>query len=192
MTASSTPARTDADQPEQQADEHAGGLPGTMDAHRIRHKSQLVKIACDIAAVAQLYKKIHHTLFGFSMHRVLRALQHNESTDFAALETELDSIAAESKLIQQAIDDNGFGHLPKHANTIIATRDALKIYAETVCDVTLKLNQICQNLRRENAGETGFAGYSAEQFQHDKAAYDASVQEFKRRGMRLTELFEKF
>ncbi len=175
----------------QQPGEHMAGSPGIIDAQRIQHKSQLLKIACDIAAVAQRYKKIHHTLFGFSMRRVLHTMQHNELADFAALKIELDSIEVESKLVLQAIDDTGLRNLPKHANTIATIRDALKIYAETVSRAALKLKLICQNLHRESTRETGFADYSASQFQQDKAAYDATVQEFRRRGTQLTGLFEK-
>ncbi len=178
--------------PGQQADAQTGGSFGAMDAHRIRHKSQLVKIACDIAAVAQRYKKIHHTLFGFSVRRVLHALQTNRLTDYETLELELDSIVAETKCIQQAIDNIGLCDLPKHANTIIAMHNTLEKYAEAVSDVTLQLNRICRNLRCESTVEAGFKGYSDSQFQHEKAAYDACVQEFRRRGTQLTELFEKF
>lgn len=157
----------------------------------MRPKTQLVKIACDIAAVAKRYKKIHHALFGFSVRRLLQTLQRNKLTDFAALQIELDSIAAESKSIQHAIDNADFD-LSKQAETIIAIRDALKEYAKVVSDAALELNLICQNLRRESEGETGFADYSVSQFRCDKIAYDASVQELRRWGTRLTELFEKF
>ncbi|MDH3640373.1 MAG: hypothetical protein OES09_18195, partial [Gammaproteobacteria bacterium] len=119
----------------------------------MRPKTQLVKIACDIAAVAKRYKKIHHALFGFSVRRLLQTLQRNKLTDFAALQIELDSIAAESKSIQHAIDNADFD-LSKQAETIIAIRDALKEYAKVVSDAALELNLICQNLRRESEGET--------------------------------------
>jgi len=192
MTGPSSPAVTDAGRPEGQAGSPADGTYGTLDFQRMRHKSQLVKIACDIAAVAKRYRKIHRSLFGLSMRRVLHVLQHNKLRDFAALEIELDSIAAESKLIQQVIDNMGFDYQPKHANMITTIRDALKLYAEAISGAALELNLICRNLRCESAGETGFAGYSTDKFQRDKVAYDSTVQEIRRRGTRLTELFENF
>jgi len=184
--------RSVVDSPEQPTDARAGGSLGTLDAQRTQFKSRLIKIACDIAAVAQRYKIAHQTLFGFSLRKVVHALQHKKSTDFAVLEIELDTIAQQSKCIQQAIENTDFNNLPKHADTIIAIRDALKEYIDAVSGATSNLNQICRNLHRESARDTEFTDYSAGQFQDDKAAYDATVQEFRRCGTKLTALFADF
>ena len=146
-------------------------------------KTHLVRLACEIAGIAKRYRKIHGTLFGLSVHRAL----HPNSTDFTALEIELDSIEAESKHIQYAIVEVK----PERQTTIIWIHDALQQYAKTIFDVALTLKLICQNLRRESEGDVDLANYSSGQLQHDKVAYDAHVQELHRWGTRLTELFER-
>jgi hypothetical protein len=158
----------------------------------MRRKAQLVAIACDIASVAKRYQKIHHEFFGISMRRILRTLQSDMLMDFPSLEIELESIEAESKCIQQTLDNVGLDGPPRHVKTAIAIRDALAEYAKAVSDAALNLNLICRSLHRESRCETGFADYSAGRFRHDKAVYDASVQEFRRWGARLTELFKTF
>lgn len=179
-------------QVEEHAGVNAGGSSGIHDSQHLRYKAQLIRIACDIAAIAQRYQKIHHALFGFSVHRVLHALQPGKHVDFAALEVELDAIEAESANIQHDFNNADFNDLPKHAKTIITIRDALRQYTKAVRAVTSKLNHICRSLRQEGEGEMEFTNYSKNQFQRDKAAYDACLQEFRRWGVRLTELFEKF
>ncbi|GAG57018.1 unnamed protein product [marine sediment metagenome] len=82
--------------------------------------------------------------------------------------------------------------IPKRARTAIAIRDALQEYSKAVSDAALNLNLICRSQYRESQGETQFTDYSAGQFRNDRAVYDASVQEFRRWGTRLTELFKKF
>lgn len=179
-------------QSEEQPGSHTDGSSGISDAPRMRLRAQTIRIACDIAAVAQRYQKIHHALFGFSVRRILQALQPKKHEDFETLAVKLDSIQRASKQIQLAFDNADFVDLPKHAKSLIAVRDALKGYTEAVSNVALTLKIICQNLHREGKGETGFVDYSASQFRRDKTVYDASLQEFRRWGARLTELFEKF
>ena len=177
---------------EDQAWLQANGLADTLDPHRLQHRSELIRVACDIAAVAKRYRKIHHALFGFSVRKIFYAVQPDKLMDLAALEIELDLVDTESRRIQQTIGDTGFNDIPKRAKTIIATRDALVAYIEALIDTSQKLSLICRNIRREREGETAFAHYSANQLQRDKAVYDASVQEFRRWGTRLKELFDKF
>ena len=177
---------------ESQAWLQASGLVDTLDPHRLEHRAKLIGIACDIAAVAERYRKIHHKLFGFSVRKILWAAQPDKLIDLATLEEELDSIDTESKRIQSTFGDAKINDLPKRAKISIAIRDALFEYTEALINATGKLNLICGNLRREQEGEMAFAHYSAHQLRQDKAVYDSSVQEFRRWGMRLTELFDKF
>ena len=188
----SAPVTTGTLSSENQAWLRASGLADTLDPHRMEHRAKVIGIACDIAAVAKRYRKIHHALFGFSVRKILRAVQSDKLTDLARLEAEMDSIDTESKRIQRTIVDVDLSDLPKRAKTIIAIRDALLEYTEALIITAGKLNLICSSLRREQEGEIAFAHYSAHQLRQDKAMYDASVQEFRRWGTRLTELFNKF
>lgn len=167
-------------------------LAGVLDLQRVELKAKLVKSACEISAAARRYQKIHHQLFGFSMRRVLFARQPDKLTEFAPLEMELDSIDAESRRVRGAVNGPAFDKLPRHATTIVSVHDALDKYAGAVTEAAVKLNHICRSLRRESEGESGFGDYSVVHLRRDKAAYDDCVQDFKRWGARLTELFEKF
>ena len=177
---------------ENQAWLQASGVVETLDPQRMEHRAKLIGIACDIAAVAKRYRKIHDGLFGFSVRKILTTVQPDKLTDLATLEAELGSIDAESKRIQSTFGDAEFNDLPKRAKTIIAIRDALVEYTEALIGAAGKLRLICCNLRREQEGEIAFAHYSAHQLREDKVVYDASVQEFRRWGTRLRELFDKF
>ena len=192
MTAPLMPVVTGAGQVEQRPGIAVCGSSGTLDTQRMKRKAQLVRSACDIAAVAKRYQNVHHVVFGFSVRRILYALKIGKLTDFPALEIELDSIEAASKSIQRTMSNAGFDGLPRRAKTAIAIRDALEEYSKALSDAALNLNLICRSLYRESQGETRFTDYSAGQFRNDRAAYDASVQEFRRWGARLTELFKKF
>lgn len=192
MTGPVSPAAKGTHQPEQQSDLRVNGSSGAFDPERIRHKAQLIRIACDIAAVAKRYRRVHDVLFGFSVRKALHTLRPDKRTDFAALEIELDSIEAESKRIQDTIGDTGFCDPPKRAKTTKAICDSLNEYSKALTDAALKLNLICRSLRRESENAVGFTDYSTGQFRQDRAAYDASVQQYRRWGARLTELFDKF
>ncbi len=168
------------------------GVVETLDPHRMEHRAKLIGIACDITSVAKRYRKIHDGLFGFSVRKIVMAAQPGKLTDLASLEAELDSIDAETKRIQRTFGDADFNDLPKRAKMSIAIRDALVEYTEALVSSAGKLSLICSNLRREQEGEIAFAHYSSHQLRQDKAVYDASVQEFRRWGTRLRELFDKF
>ena len=158
----------------------------------MEHRAKLIGVACDIAHVAKRYRKIHQELFGFSVRKILQTAQPDKLKELASLGAELTSIDMESKRIQRTFGDASFTDLPKRAKTMVAVRDALLEYTEALISAAGQLNLICCNLRREQEGEMAFAHYSAHQLRQDKAVYDASVQEFRRWGTRLTELFEKF
>ena len=170
----------------------SSGLADTLDPHRLQRRSKQIKIACDIALVAKRYRKTHQALFGFSVRKILGAEQTHKVSDLKAQEIELDLIDRESKSIYSTIADTTYNDLPRRAKTTIAIRDALLKYTEALIDTTVKLNLICRNLRREQEGESAFTHYSTHQLRQDKAVYDASVQEFRRWGTRLMELFDKF
>lgn len=188
----SAPVTTGTLSSENQAWLQVSGVVDTLDPHRMEHRAKLIEIACDIAAVAKRYRKIHVGLFGFSVRKILRAVQPDKRMDLATLEAELGSIETESKHIQRAIGDADFNDLPKRAKTLIAIRDALLEYTKALISAAGKLNLICCSLRREQEGEIALADYSAHQLHQDKAVYDASIQELRRWGTRLRELFDKF
>ena len=70
-------------------------------------------------------------------------------------------------------------------------RDALVEYSEALSAAAAGLKSICENMRHEKEHGLEATASRLQQHRHDKAAYDASVQEFRRCGARLSNLFEK-
>ncbi len=184
-----------ANSPDGPAGERAGTefdlSTGVIDFKVRERRSELLKYGCEVAAVGRRYRDTHDKVFGFSMRRVLSALQPDLIPDYLRFESELDAIREESRRIEHDIDHSGLEDLPRRAKTPLAFRDGLLQYARAVADAAANLQGLCRCLRRESLGEAEFADYSEERLRHDRADYDASLQEYMRWGTRLTELSEK-
>jgi len=184
-----------ANSPDGPAGERAGTdfdlSTGVIDFKVRERRSELLQYGCEVAAVGRRYREIHDKVFGFSMRRLLSALQPVMIPDYAGFESELDAIREESRRIERDVDHSGLEDLPRRAKTPIAFHDGLLQYARAVADAAQDLHHLCRCLRRESLGEAEFADYSEDRLRHDRAVYDASVQEFMRWGTRLTELSEK-
>lgn len=165
--------------------------PGIIDFQARERRAELLKFACEAAAVGRRYREVHHSLFGVSLRRVLSALQSNRTADYIGLESILDAVQEESRRIEYEMGQCGLENLPRRAKKAIAIRDALPQYVGAVSDAAQELHQICRSLRLEDQGSTEFKDYSTELLRRDRAAYDASVQEIQRWGARLTELTGK-
>lgn len=165
--------------------------PGIIDFQGKERRTELLRIACDIAAVARRYNEVHRAMFGFSMRRILLALQGSRAMDLPALESELESIESAAGRIERELNSDGLDDLPRRAKTAIDFRDALLAYSRAVSDAAHQLQHICHGLESETTGCPESSGYSETRFKHDKAAYDPAVQEYKRWGARLTELSRK-
>lgn len=164
---------------------------GIIDFKVRERRSELLKYGCEVAAVGRRYRETHHTLFGFTVRRALLVLHPDRIPDYAAFESELDTIGEETRRIEYAMVHCGLEDLPRRAKTAIAFRDGLLQYARAVADAAQNLHHLCRCLRQESLANPEFADYSEERFRNDRAVYDASVQEFMRWGARLTELSEK-
>lgn len=165
--------------------------PGIIDFKVRERRAELLKFACEIASVGRSYRKIHHTIFGYSFRRVLSVLNPAASPDYSSLGPLLESIEADASRIEQELDQSGLDALPRRAKTAIAFRDALAQYARAITEASGKLNSICQCMQEKAPVQEGNASYGDVRFKDDKAAYDVSVQEFRRWGERLTELTGK-
>ncbi len=163
--------------------------PGILDAKQLSGKADVINFACQISSIAKRYKEIHRALFGISIRNVLSASRRRQQQNFDTLELELDTIKTESEQVRSAIADMEFTDLHKRAKKTDTIRKALEEYAKAVADAASKLKLVCQNLYLE---EDSTDNDQLQQYRRDKAIYDASVQEFKRWGTRLTELFDKF
>ncbi len=164
---------------------------GIIDFKVRERRSELLKYGCEVAAAGRRYREAHDKVFGFSMRRVLSALQPGMIPDYSGFESELDAIREESRRIERDIDHSGLEDLPRRAKTAMAFRDALLQYARAVAEAAQNLQHLFRCLRQEKLANPEFADYSEERFRHDRAVYDAAVQEYMRWGARLTELSEK-
>lgn len=165
--------------------------PGIIDFQARERRAELLKFACEIAAVGRSYREVHHTLFGYSFRRVLSVFNPAMSPDLASLVPLLESIETSASRIELELDQSGLDDLPRRAKTAIAFRDALTQYARAIKEASGMLNSICQCMHKDAPVQAEHASYGDGRFKVDKAAYDASVQEFRRWGERLTELTGK-
>lgn len=154
---------------------------------RATYKADLIRIACEVAALGKRYQHVHKQLFGFSLRAMVR---RDGVLDFASMENELRCIVDESRCALHAIHDTGLNEGAKRTNQFVAISEALGEYTGSVVGAASALNTLCEGLRRETGGEALFADYSNRQYRLDKAAYDLVLQQFKRWGARMTELFK--
>lgn len=181
----------DVTRPGPEVDPRSSEWLGTLDARQPLRKGWVINAACQIASLAKRYQEIHQALFGFSIKNILHAPQNGDPGVLLALEADLDSIKMELEHVRHSIAEMDLSDQPKRARKVIAIRDALEEYSRTVSEAAQKLKLICKNLRYENEHGLEAATSRLRRHRRDKAAYDASVQEFKRWGARLTNLFEK-
>ena len=165
--------------------------PGIIDFKARERRAELLTFACEIAAIGRSYRTIHHTLFGYSFRRFLSVLNPAISPDFASLGSLLAAAESEAMRMEKVLGQCGLERLPRRAKIAIAFRDALIKYTRATSDASGRLRGICQSMHRERQGQEGYIWYSTEDFKNEKASYDASVQEFRRWGERLTELTGK-
>ena len=165
--------------------------PGIIDFQARERRAELLTFACEISAVGRSYRTIHHTLFGYSFRRFLSVLNPGLSPDLASLESLLAAAESEAMRIEKVMDQCGLEGLPRRAKIAIAFRDALIQYTRATSEASGRLRGICQSMYRERQGQEGYASYRNGDFTDEKASYDASVQEFRRWGERLTELTGK-
>lgn len=168
-----------------------GSSPGIIDFQDRERRAELLTFACEIASVGRSYRTIHHTLFGYSFRRFLSVFNPGISPDFASLESLLAAAESEAMRIEKALGQCGLEELPRRAKIAIAFRDSLIQYTRATADASGRLRSICQSMRRDRQGQEGYASYSSRNFTDEKVSYDASVQEFRRWGERLTELTGK-
>lgn len=150
--------------------------------------SHVVLLAQEISRVFNRYKKIHDEVFSLrkavkipGFHRV-----HKE-IDLLAHEQELALLRNEIGDIQATLARISSGDLKRMS--VEDLRDALLRYAEALWDTVNKLQIICRNLRLEEEGVERYTDYSRNLFRRDRVTYDDSIQQYKRWGARLNDMF---
>ncbi len=153
--------------------------------------AQVISFACELAGVARRYKLVHDALFKVSLWQALRFSENPyASVDVEILAVELGRLHDEAEALAATAAGLSGDELPKRAGE--AMRDSVVEYGQGLCTAIERLREICEHSQHETTAAGASAAEDAARQTHQKAAYDDSLQELKRRGARLNELFESF
>lgn len=153
--------------------------------------AQVISLACELAGVARRYNRVHDAVFKVSLRQALRFSEKpNANVDFEMLAVELGQLHDEAEALAATAAGLSGDELPKRAGE--AMRDSVAGYGRGLCTAIERLREICEHSRRDATAAGAGAAEDAARQTHRKAAYDDSLQELKRRGARLNELFESF
>ena len=152
--------------------------------------SRAITLAYEIAAIRSRYQEIHNALFKFSLRNAIPLPGLRRPIDLATHDQDLNALRAQIVRIQGDLAALSDHELTKRAATEI--RDMLRQYAESLEETVARLQTICRALRREREGHSSHTDYRAGRYLTDLAAYDASIQCYRKLGKRLDELFSSF
>lgn len=150
--------------------------------------SHVLLLAQEISSIFNRYKKIHDEIFSPKKAVKSPGLSGElKEIDFLAHEQELGLLRKEIGDIQSTLARISSADFKKMSGE--GLRDALLRYTEALWDTVNKLQMICRNLRLENKGAGRYMDYSTALFGKDRLTYDDSIQQYKRWGARLNEMF---
>lgn len=150
--------------------------------------SNVLSLAQEISSIFNRYKRIHDEIFSLRKAVKIPGLSRElKEIDLLAHEQELGLLRKEIGDIQSTLARINSADFKKMSGEDL--RDALLRYTEALWDTINKLQMICRNLRLENEGAWRYLDYSAALFRRDRVTYDDSIQQYRRWGERLNEMF---
>ena len=150
--------------------------------------AHVVLLAQEVSRVFNRYKKIHDEVFSLRNAVKISAFHRgHREIDLLAHEQELALLRNEIGDIQATL--TGISSVDLKRISVEDFCDALLRYSEALWDTVNKLQVICRNLRLEHEGVERYSDYSMEFFRRDRVTYDDSIQQYKRWGARLNDMF---
>jgi hypothetical protein len=152
--------------------------------------AHIIDLACGITDIRSRYLKIHGSVFGLSVRRSASLLQRRTSVFYGDRECELYVLEAELMRLESALAEVDADELTKRArNEVHAT---LVQYTGRLVATVGHLKEICRNLSLDEAAYRRSADNGESRFRHDQIRYDYSIQELKRWGAKMNDLFSTF
>jgi len=141
-----------------------------------------------LSSIFARYKEIHDKVFKISILNPVGFEGRSSLEPLRAYEQELVSLRKELGAIQEQL----FDLEKKKARKKRTKGDVLDVvteYTNALSETINQLQYICKNLRLENAGDRSLISYSEKEYKEDCAAYDDSIQEYRRWGSKLKAVF---
>jgi len=150
--------------------------------------ARVYDLACDVAKLREEYVGIHQRVFALRFPVFFGARRDDEDYGellqrLAGLEAQLCDIASQVKALSHE-------DLARRGSPQIQA--ALSSYVPALAESVARLETICQHLDQEQRDPAGASHYSSTELRQDKIGYDDAVQEYRRHGARLQELFQQF
>jgi len=146
--------------------------------------ARLYELAHDASTIREQYGRIHESAFA------LRLPGFRKRESYADLTQQLAEVGSQLAEIERSVDALSPEELTKRgAKQIHAT---LLAYTRALAESVAGLAKICLQLDKEQQGLPGYSRYSSADLRGDKIAYDDSIQEYRRHGAALQQLFDKF
>jgi len=142
-----------------------------------------------LSSIFTRYKEIHDKVFNFSIASPISVSGRSSLEPLRAYEQELGGLRKELGVIQEQLSV-----LEKQkARRKTTTGEALDVvteYTNALSETINQLQYIFRNLRLEAAGDEALIGYRENEYREDCAAYDDSIQEYRRWGLKLKAAFD--
>ncbi len=152
--------------------------------------AHIIDLACEITGIRGRYLKIHEAVFGLSVRRSASVLQGRTSVFYADRERELSALQAELEAMESALAGVHSNEMTKRARNEVHA--ALTQYTSRLVAAVGDLKEICRNLSLDEAEYRRQSDKGESRFRRDKIQYDHAIQELKRWGAKMNELFATF
>jgi hypothetical protein len=142
-----------------------------------------------LSSIFTRYKRIHDKVFNFSIASPIRVSGRSSLEPLRAYEQELSSLRKELGAIQEQLSVLE-KQKARQKTTEGEVLDVVTEYTNALSETIDQLQYIFRNLRLEYAGDEALLGYRENEYREDCAAYDDSIQEYRRLGLKLKAAFE--
>jgi len=150
--------------------------------------ARVYDLACDVAKLREEYAGIHERVFAVRLPVLFGMRRDNE--DYGELLQRLAGLQARLTDIASQVKALSHEDLARRGSPQIQA--ALYGYVSALAESMARLETICQHLDQEQRDPGGASQYSVSALRQDKIGYDDAVQEYRRHGARLQELFQQF
>ena len=152
--------------------------------------AHIIDLACDITEVRSRYLKIHDAVFGLSLRRSAYLIGRGTSAFYGDRERELCALEEQLVKLESVLAQVDSDELTRRAGRQVHA--ALMEYTSRLATTVIHLKEICGKLSLDEAEYRRLADNGDSRFRRDKIRYDCSVQELRRRGAKMNELFSTF
>ena len=152
--------------------------------------AHIIDLACEITEIRSRYLKIHHAVFGLSLRRSASMLRRGTTVFYGDRERELCALEEQLVKLEPVLAKVDSDELTRRAGRQV--HDALVQYTSSLVTTVRHLREMCGNLSLDEAEYRRVADNGDSRFRHDKIRYDFSIQELKRWGAKMNQLFTTF